>query len=170
MASTSGFEPGPHWWEASSRPDISPLQKYWNVQVDRNPFLLIKPLCLQALLKPLTKMYNPRGTKRQFTTFELMKRSVCFSGGSEVENYRSADIDRVSCKVENMSRFMACVAELDRNIRDRQWNVNEQAFSFFQEYVSVCGNQQLKKIRLILDKTRFRKTSEYKIPRYCSSY
>ena len=35
-----------------------------------------------------------------------------------MDNYRSADIDRVSSKVEKISMFLACVAELGRNIRD----------------------------------------------------
>ena len=56
-----------------------------------------------------------------------------------MENYRSADIDMASVKVENISRLLACVAELGRNIRDsRQENFNVQAACFFQAYVCVC--------------------------------
>ena len=83
-----------------------------------------------------------------------------------MENYRSADIYRVSCKVEKISRFLACAAELGRKIRDiRQENVNVEAAGFVQAYVCVCGNKQLKQTCLKLDKKRFRKTSEYKILR-----
>ena len=82
-----------------------------------------------------------------------------------MENYRSADIDIASCKVE-ISRFFACVAELGRNIRDsRQENFNAQAAGFVQAYVCVCGNKQLKQTCLKLDKKRFRTTAEYKILR-----
>ena len=83
-----------------------------------------------------------------------------------MENYRSADIDMASVKVENISRLLACAAELGRNIRDsRQENFNAQAAGFVQAYVCVCGNKQLKQTCLKLDKMRFRKTSEYKILR-----
>ena len=70
-----------------------------------------------------------------------MKSSVRFSSGSKVENYRQADIDSVFC-VATTSKFFTWVFELGRNIRERQWNFNAQAFSFFQEYVCLCGNQQ----------------------------
>ena len=83
-----------------------------------------------------------------------------------MENYRSADIDMASWKVDIFT-FMACAAELGRKIRDiiRQFNFNVEAAGFVQAYVCVCGNKQLKKTCLKLDKKRFRKTSEYKILR-----
>ena len=82
-----------------------------------------------------------------------------------MENYRSAEIDMASWKVE-ISTFKACVADLGRKIRDiRQFNFNVEAVGFVQEYVCICGNKQLKQTYLKLDKKRFRKISEYKILR-----